>query len=71
MLILSRRLQESVSIDSDIEVTVLSIDQNQVKIGINAPRSVKILREEIKDRPGNNRPTLRLRKSRPDSSQKA
>ncbi len=47
MLALSRKLQESVIIGDNIEITVLSISKDQVKIGINAPKSVPIHRKEI------------------------
>ncbi len=47
MLALSRKLQESVIIGDNIEITVLSISKDQVKIGINAPKSVSIHRKEI------------------------
>ena len=47
MLILSRKLQESIMIGDEIEITVLAIDGEQIKIGINAPKSVDIYRKEI------------------------
>lgn len=47
MLILSRRQGESFLIGSDIKITVLSQRNNQVRIGIDAPRSMSVLREEI------------------------
>jgi carbon storage regulator len=50
MLILTRRLNESLIINDDIKVTVLSIKGNQVKIGIDAPKEVEIHREEIHQR---------------------
>lgn len=50
MLIITRRPQESVKIGHDITVTVLSVKGNNVRIGIQAPKSTTILREEITDR---------------------
>jgi len=47
MLILSRKKNEKIRIGTDIVVQVLSISESQVKIGIEAPSSVKILRDEI------------------------
>ena len=47
MLALSRKENESVKIGNDIEVTILEIKSDQVKLGIKAPRSVSIYREEI------------------------
>ena len=47
MLILSRRPGESVTIGDDITVTIVAISGSQVRLGIAAPREVRILREEI------------------------
>lgn len=47
MLALSRRINESIIIGNDIEITVLEVKGDQVKIGINAPKSVPIYRKEI------------------------
>lgn len=47
MLALSRKINESIMIGSDIEITILEIKGDQVKIGINAPKSVPIYRKEI------------------------
>ena len=49
MLILTRRLGETILIGNDIEVTIMAIESNQVRVGIDAPRDVKILREELRD----------------------
>lgn len=50
MLILSRNATETICIGDDIRVTILGINKNQVRIGIEAPRSVAVHREEIFDR---------------------
>ncbi len=50
MLILTRRSGETVHIGDDVMVTVLAIKGNQVRIGIKAPRSVAVDREEIFER---------------------
>lgn len=47
MLALSRRTRESIVIDNDIEVTVLEIKGDQIKLGIKAPKSVPVYRKEI------------------------
>ena len=47
MLILSRRKDESVIIDGRIEVAVVDIKGDQVKLGIKAPRDVKVFRNEV------------------------
>jgi len=50
MLILTRRVSESVMIGNDVTVTVLGVQGSQVRIGINAPKSVAVHREEIYER---------------------
>ena len=47
MLVLSRKLNEKIIIDGEIVVTVVKIDRNQVRIGIEAPRDITILRDEL------------------------
>ena len=47
MLILTRRNGEVLKIGDDIDVTVLGIKGNQIRVGINAPRDVAVHREEV------------------------
>lgn len=47
MLALSRKTGESIIVDNDIEITILEIKGDQVKLGIKAPKSVPIYRKEI------------------------
>jgi carbon storage regulator len=50
MLILTRRMGETVTIGDDVKVTVLGIRGNQVRLGIGAPKDVAVHREEIYER---------------------
>lgn len=47
MLVLTRKLNESIVIDGNITVTVVEVRGNRVKLGINAPVDVPVMREEI------------------------
>lgn len=47
MLILTRRIGETLNIGDEISVTVLNVSGNQVKIGIDAPRNIAVHRSEI------------------------
>ena len=50
MLILTRRVGETVMIGDEITITILGVKGNQVRVGINAPKSVAVHREEIYER---------------------
>ena len=47
MLILGRRVGETLKIGEDVSITILSIKGNQVRLGVNAPKDVAVHREEI------------------------
>ncbi|MGN0683290.1 MAG: carbon storage regulator CsrA [Oscillospiraceae bacterium] len=48
MLVITRKLDEGITIGDDVEITVLEISKDRVKIGINAPKEVKVFRTELK-----------------------
>ena len=47
MLVLSRKVDEAVVIGDDIRIVVLSIDSDRIRIGIDAPKTMRIFREEL------------------------
>ena len=57
MLILTRRVGESLVIGDDVTVTVLGVKGNQVRVGVNAPREVVVHRQEIHERLRAGRPS--------------
>ncbi|MBC6413987.1 MAG: carbon storage regulator CsrA [Chromatiales bacterium] len=58
MLILTRRVGETLKVGDDVSVTVLAVRGNQIRIGINAPKGIGVYREEIYDKKkGADKPT--------------
>jgi carbon storage regulator len=56
MLILTRRVGETMMVGDDITVTILGVKGNQIRIGVNAPKDVQVHREEIYQRIQEGRP---------------
>lgn len=52
MLILSRKTGEKIRIGDDVIVTICAIDRNKIRVGIEAPADVKVMRTEVADRTG-------------------
>lgn len=50
MLILTRRISESIIIGDDVKITVLGVKGNQVRLGVDAPKTISVHREEIYER---------------------
>lgn len=50
MLILTRRIGETLMVGDEVTITVLGVKGNQVRLGVNAPRDVAVHREEIYDK---------------------
>ena len=49
MLILSRKIDEKIKIGNDITITLIDVHGDQVKIGVEAPKNVKVFRQEVFD----------------------
>lgn len=56
MLIMTRRVGETINIGNDITATVLGVKGNQVRIGVNAPPEVSVDREEVRERKNSGMP---------------
>lgn len=56
MLILTRKTGEKILIADDVTITVLHVSGTQVKLGIDAPKDVRIMREELLDTPVGEQP---------------
>jgi len=66
MLILTRKIEEEIRIGTDVTIKILSISDNQIKIGIDAPSSVQIFRGEVYDKVKQN--TIKAQQSISDSN---
>ncbi len=68
MLVLTRRSNESLVINNDIVITILSIDGDKVKVGITAPREVAILRKELWEAINDQNKIAEMLSSNPESA---
>ena len=50
MLLLTRNIGETIIIDGDVRITVMEVSGNQIRIGIDAPKNIKVYRNEIFER---------------------
>jgi carbon storage regulator len=60
MLILTRRVGETVMVGNDVTVTIVGVKGTQIRIGINAPKDVRVHRKEIYERIRREQPPVRL-----------
>jgi carbon storage regulator len=65
MLVLSRKTSQQIMIGRDIVVTVVKIDRNHVRIGIQAPSGVRILRQELIEEPSSSSPSVPIKRRVP------
>jgi carbon storage regulator CsrA len=66
MLILTRKIDQAIVIQGDIKIMVLGVERDRVKIGIDAPANVSVLREELVDQQALPEPTPLRRKQAPN-----
>jgi carbon storage regulator CsrA len=66
MLILTRKIDQAIVIQGDIKIMVLGVERDRVKIGIDAPANVTVLREELMDQQALPEPTPLRRKPAPN-----
>jgi carbon storage regulator CsrA len=67
MLILTRKIDQAIVIQGDIKIMVLGVERDRVKIGIDAPANVTVLREELMEQQALPEPTpLRRRTAKPN-----
>lgn len=67
MLILTRRVGETLMIGDDVTVTVLGVKGNQVRIGVDAPKDVAVHREEIYERIANDQVSSQVQSPEPQA----
>jgi carbon storage regulator len=68
MLVLTRRSDESLVINNDIVITILSIEGDKVKVGITAPREIAVLRKELWDAINEQNKIAELLSTNPEST---
>ena len=66
MLILTRKIDQAIVIQGDIKIMVLGVERDRVKIGIDAPANVTVLREELVDQQALPEPTPLRRRAGPN-----
>lgn len=63
MLVVTRRTDESLIISDNIEITILEVSKDRVKLGVSAPRDIKIIRNELLDAQNSNRESSEVSKA--------
>ena len=71
MLVLSRKVGESLRIGDDVELIILDINRGQVRLGIDAPKSTNIVRSELLTRANNNNEGYRGNAGEPGNEEKS